>query len=416
MGSGSPDSLADLVRQVLPANVDIGNIISEFSASVEREIDELIALRDAGESVIPEVDGTALLEQGFTDAEKALIKKRGCVIVRQTVSEQQATLWNLQITDYLKRNRYYQGLQAAIEQGDQSRAKHPHILDIFWSPSQLQMRQSVQVHDVQRHLNRLWKVADTGEGAFDTDQTCIYADRLRIRKPGDRVRGLPPHVDSCTLESWYSADSIWHTYKSLLNGQWQQYDAFDAGKRVSTERKPYPSACGMFRSFQGWMALTAQGKQSGTLQLVPSARCIGWLFLDMLNCSLQGIEQNVPKPGHSFNLDVEKHALLIRGLCIIPDIKAGDTVWWHPDVVHAVESRHESPIPSSVAYLGNAPSCPRNRAYLGTQTERFKKGFSPPDFPATDLEANFAGRGTAADLSELGAIKMGLTANKSALG
>jgi len=403
------DSLLNMVRAVLPEHVDLALITDQFNASMMDEIASLTALRDAGKPVIPEVSFDDLSNGGFTHDQQQLVKKRGCVVVRRTVTEQQANDWNLRLEDYLASNSYYQELDKAVELGDVERGKHPNILDIYWSRSQLEIRQSARLHQVQQHLNRLWRVAESGKGAFDQAQTCTYADRVRIRQPDDQTHGLPAHVDSCSLESWFDSDTIWRTYKTLLNGDWQEYDAYDAIDRACTERTPHAGACGMFRTFQGWMALTPQGADCGTLQLVPSSRCVAWMFLNMIQSCETGDEPTLPVPNAPYNLDKQKHAQLIQGLCSIPDMRSGDTVWWHPDVVHAVEHSNHSNIPSSVVYLGNAPVCRRNLEYLRAQLGAFNKGVSPPDFPDTEIEASYVGRSTTTELTSLGAQQMGHT-------
>ena len=41
----------------------------------------------------------------------------------------------------------------------------------------------------------------------------------------------------------------------------------------------------------------------------------------------------------------------------IPKVQPGDTVWWHPDVIHAVEDHHQGSDYSNVMYIGAAPDC-----------------------------------------------------------
>ena len=62
---------------------------------------------------------------------------------------------------------------------------------------------------------------------------------------------------------------------------------------------------------------------------------------------------------------------------------------------------------ASVIYIGSAPDCPKNRAYLPRQRQAFLDGRSPPDFAAMDFEVDFKGRATADDLTELGRRQMG---------
>ena len=104
----------------------------------------------------------------------------------------------------------------------------------------------------------------------------------------------------------------------------------------------------------------------------------------------------------------EFHAPLLRGLVPIPPVAPGDTVWWHPDLIHAVEPRHDGTAPSNIIYIAAAPDCPRNRAHLAPQLDAFRAGRSPPDFPADDLETAFAGRAGEALLSALGRRQMGV--------
>jgi len=401
-------TLADLTPDTLADDCNIDDLFEQFNASVSDEIDEIAALRDSGQSPIPEVTYQQLNQSGFSATQAALVRKRGCVVIRQTFSEQQAENWNTQLSEYLVVNQYQEKLQQDIDAGNVARKSHPHMLDIYWSKTQLEVRQSEQLHQLQQHMNGLWKVGASGAGVFDTQKSYTYSDRVRIRQPLDQMHGLAPHVDSCSMEAWFSQETVDRTYATLLNGNWKAFDAFDSVGRVNTSHKPHENSVGMFRTYQGWMALTAQGPDSGTLQLVPSSRCVAWMFLSMLRESMRNVEQVYPLPSEAYILHPEKHALLIKGLCSIPVLQAGDTIWWHPDAVHAVEQSNLSNEHSSVIYLGIAPQCSRNKEYLHAQRTSFAQGSSPPDFPATNLEENYSGRGLAEHLNQLGAQQMGL--------
>lgn len=395
-------------REALARRCDIDALFAQFNASVSDEIDEIIALRDTGVSPIPEVSFEQLNKVGFTATQAALVRKRGCVIVRETFGQSQATLWDQELADYLGGvNQYQQQLESDIDSGDLDRAVNPHMLAIYWSKTQLEIRQSTQLHRLRQRLNSLWRVTDKGVGAFDPNRSCTYADRVRIRQPRDQINGLDPHVDSCSMESWFCQDRIERSYATLLSGNWRAFDAFDAVGRVNTNQKPHDDSCGMFRTYQGWMALTPQGPDSGTLQLVPSSRCVAWMFLKMLSDCLHKDEAVYPLPCEAYMLHSERHALLTNGLCSLPELQPGDTVWWHPDAVHGVEQNNRSSQNSSVIYLGIAPDCERNRAYLANQKASFVNGLSPPDFPATHAEKNFVNRALPKHLNKLGAQQMG---------
>jgi hypothetical protein len=89
-------------------------------------------------------------------------------------------------------------------------------------------------------------------------------------------------------------------------------------------------------------------------------------------------------------------------------VEPGDTVWWHSDTIHSVEDQHRGSDYSNVIYIGAAPYCAKNAAFLPKQAEAFLQGRSSPDFAAENYELDFAGRATVADLSPLGKRQMGL--------
>jgi hypothetical protein len=91
-------------------------------------------------------------------------------------------------------------------------------------------------------------------------------------------------------------------------------------------------------------------------------------------------------------------------------VEPGDTVWWHPDIAHAVEDVNGGDGYSNVIYIGSAPQCPKNAAYLQRQKAAFLEGRSAPDFAPEDCEVEFEGRATVDDLTDLGRRQMGAAA------
>ena len=102
------------------------------------------------------------------------------------------------------------------------------------------------------------------------------------------------------------------------------------------------------------------------------------------------------------------HQALLQAEISIPRVEPGDTVWWHPDVIHAVENELRGRAYSNVIYIGAAPWCEKNARFLSRQAESFLSGCSSPDFAAEDYEVDFTGRARAEDLSMLGLQQMGL--------
>jgi len=114
------------------------------------------------------------------------------------------------------------------------------------------------------------------------------------------------------------------------------------------------------------------------------------------------------EPGRALSLAAEWHPALMPALSPIPLVEPGDTVWWHPDIVHAVEDHHRGKGYSNVIYIGAAPYCAKNAEYLARQKAAFLKGESAPDFAPENYEVQFEGRATADDLTDLGKKQMGL--------
>ena len=233
---------------------------------------------------------------------------------------------------------------------------------------------------------------------------------MRRREPGDASLGLKPHADGGSVERWLESSGFHAVYRKLIEGDWDAYDPFDARGRIDTGQIPSPAVCSVFRSFQGWTALTGQGPGDGTLQLIPVARVMGWMFLRALQDDVPGDSLCGATAGRALCCDPEWHELALRGLCTIPELQPGDSVWWHGDVIHGVEDVHAGQGYSNVVYIGAAPWCEKNAAFLPGQADCFLGGRSSPDFAAEDYELDYPGRAGIDDLTDLGRRQMGLAA------
>tara|TARA_B100000963_G_scaffold126106_1_gene110057 strand:- start:1003 stop:2259 length:1257 start_codon:yes stop_codon:yes gene_type:complete len=394
--------------------IDYTAVFKEMSASIEEEINEIKSLRDEGSSVIPEIDFNSLGKEGFNDEQKSTIKKRGCVIIRNTFDRTLVQEWNSELGSYLKNVGYYEnpdkGLDKYFSSLQKGEYQHPQIFSVYWSPPQVQARQHENLAKVKNYLNGLWKNQFNGKTVFDPNRECTYADRTRRRQPGDNSLGIKPHVDGGSVERWLEQSGFQSVYRNLLDGKWKEHDPFDAAYRTETTQISSPAVCSMFRTFQGWIALSPQGPGDGTLQLIPNIRVLGWMILRALQDDVPDDELCGAQPGRALSCDPKWHELVLEGLCTIPKMQPGDSVWWHGDVIHAVEDEHNGKESSNVIYIGAAPYCEKNAKFLKAQGESFISGKSSPDFAAEDYEYNFEGRARLNDLSELGKKQMGFEA------
>jgi hypothetical protein len=93
-----------------------------------------------------------------------------------------------------------------------------------------------------------------------------------------RALGLSPHTDGGSIERWIDP-GYQQVYRHVFGGNIDQYKAFDAAFRTETREIPSPAVCRMFRTFQGWTALTPQGPGDGTLRVAPIADAMAWVLL-----------------------------------------------------------------------------------------------------------------------------------------
>ena len=388
---------------------EVKKVFAEVEEHVRREVDEIVGACQRGRPLIPSIEFAAIRAGTVSDAVKEEVRRRGAVVVRGVFSRDQAAAWNEAIGEYLARNRYHE--QPADPSLDKYfstlKSGRPQIFGIYWAKPQMEARQHPALAEARAFLNRLWRHESERAVHFDPDRECTYADRIRRREPGDKTLGLSPHMDAGSVERWIDP-AYRGVYRHVFTGNWRAYEPFDGAWRTATEEIPSPAVCSVFRTYQGWTALTAQGPGDGTLQLIPIAKGIVYLLLRPL---LDDVPEDVlcgAQPGRALSASAEWHPALMPALSSIPLVEPGDAVWWHPDIVHAVEDQHRGKGYSNVIYIGSAPYCAKNAAYLERQTAAFLKGESAPDFAQENYEVRFAGRALADDLSDLGKKQMGL--------
>src|SRR5947199_1542378 len=394
------------LRRELPA---YANVFKEVESEMRRKVAEIVKEREAGEPVIPVLQYSDIAAGSVSPEMISKLKDRGACVIRQTFAPEQARAWDDEIARYVEENGLNEKFANAAEDKYFATlaAAKPQIYGIYWSRPQVQARQSESLTRVRTFLNSLWLAESEGRRHFDPDQVPVYADRIRRRPPGSSSLGLSPHVDGGSVERWLEPN-FRNVYRQVFSGDWRRYNAFDAAWRPDVQEFPSPAVCSMFRTFQGWTALTRQGQGDGTLQLIPIAKSMVYILLRALQDDVPEAELCGAKPGRALSVEPEWHSLLLEALTSIPLMQPGDSVFWHSDVIHAVENEHKGNGYSNVMYIASTVGCEKNSAYLGKQAPAFLSGKTPPDFAADDFEVDFRGRGTEADLTPLGRSQMGL--------
>lgn len=285
----------------------------------------------------------------------------------------------------------------------------PAVYELYWTPSQAHARGHANMLATQQFLTKLWHSSDP-RSPISTTYPLTYADRFRIRNPGDAKFALGPHVDGGSVERWEDPEYS-NVYHEILGGRWEQYDPFDAKHRINAKMDLYngAGACSMFRFFQGWLSMSNTGPGEGTLKLCPLLQhATAYLILRpfLTNGSLSKLDSTFPGsvPGNcqEYNDETHPELELDSTMVSVPEVQPGDYVAWHCDTIHAVDKEHRGRNDSSVLYIPTCAMTPPNVEFLVRQRQAALAYSPPPDFPAAGGPGEIGFEG-ALDWNELSA-------------
>lgn len=411
-----PDDVAAATRglkrairnRIAASGRSVEDVFAVLEARVLKRVAEIEALRARRGAVWPEIDYQDI-QAGTVPAELAkLVNDRGCVIIRGHFPREQALAWDEEVVKYVDANGFaskYRG--AAHDHFKDLGSKFDGVYPIYWSPPQMQARQSDRMARAQSFLNRRWKYESEGQRWFDPDRLSIYPDRIRRRPPGTHSNGLAPHSDAGSIDM-FMVESYQLAFRHLFDGSVERFDPWDAAYRTIGTQYPATTTCSAFRTFQGWTALSDMAHDQGLLHTVPIPEAMGYLMLRPMLADVPEEELCGVRFDQVFPATDRWHAPLVRSLSGIPDIRAGDSVWWHCDMIHGVAPVEDQKGWGNVMYIGASPWCPRNEAYASAVRSALATGSSPSDFPEEHYERDWSGRFRVEDLNPAGRRGLGL--------
>ncbi|KAJ7918667.1 hypothetical protein B0H13DRAFT_1992415 [Mycena leptocephala] len=353
---------------------------------------ETARIAEQGESIVPQIPIESI-HKGLSTEEISSIRAAGCVLVKGAVPKEEAVSWKQDIQDYVAANPgQVKGFPADNIQ----------VFELYNTRSQMRARTHPNILATQGALLSLWHDR-SGEVRLDTPIS--YFDRLRIRFPGDAKFTLGPHADGGSIERW--EDTVYRScFQSILAGgsAWRDYDPYDAAPRVHATQDLYnaPSQCSIFRPWQGWTAMSSTGPGEGTLRVLPmlslataywilrpffrardpaspSLKWEDWNELDLDGTWFAGCGLGT---GLELNDTTHPHLRLNKTMVSMPRVEPGDQVYWHCDMVHAVEKYHGGKEDSSVMYIPAVPLTLKNAQYLRDQRSNFLAGLPSPCVPS----------------------------------
>ncbi|KAF8135860.1 hypothetical protein K438DRAFT_1882426 [Mycena galopus ATCC 62051] len=427
-----------MATQLPPRFTEIKRAIASGSPNFEQDLikawkEVLDQLHEVTQTIAKE--GTAYIPQvSFADLDKLSetqiveIKRKGTVVIKDVVDDAQARAWKTSLEEFVKANPQSDGFPEDNKQ----------FFHLYWTKAQVQARAHPNMLGVSTWLNSLYH-STSGQKVQGVDLATplSYADRFRIRHPGSPWHRHPPHIDGGGIERWED-EKFRACFADIISGQWTKHDPYALEPRLEARTslycKPNYSTSSVFRTFQGWLALSKTAPGQGTLKVFPDVLlsnayiilrpffrplvpldskeildAANWTF-DISTPDFPGIIRldggfGGPKP----TTELHPHLLLDATMTSVPAVNPGDTVFWHCDVVHSVEEEHTGSEDSAVMYIPAVPLTPANARYVERQKDNFFKGVPPPDFPAAVTGVGLVGLGSAKDIEEpLGRKAMGL--------
>ncbi|GKT91643.1 DUF1479 domain protein [Colletotrichum tofieldiae] len=326
--------------------------------------------------IIPTIDFSELQDHSRVSEFAAKLRRRGGAVIRNVVPASEAHAWREETETYLSDNPHTKGWPT----------RDPHLFGIYWSPAQIKgpvLDGPLAVPGSERPVV--------------VDHPVAYADRLRIRTPGDEAWHLNAHVDGGSVERWES-DGYGNagTYQRIWDGRWEDYDPWESSTRLKVTSDLYNGAgsCSMFRMFQGWLSMSDIDPADGTLLLCPMLQLATTYFLlrpffsprnpsptspnflarenwtlDFAQTSI--IQGAVPSYTQELNSALHPHLQLDKSLVRIPPVRPGDYVVWHPDMVYGVDRVPPSSAPATIMYIPACPLTQTNALYLAVSGKRF---------------------------------------------
>ncbi|KAH0585537.1 hypothetical protein J132_07648 [Termitomyces sp. J132] len=421
-----PARFADLKRQIADLYPDFQERVTQAWGEIIAQLKVVNAdIAQAGPDYIPQVNFADL--DKLEEEEVNKIRRRGSVIIRDVVHDAEAIRWKTQLEEFVKTNPDVIGVPENDKQ----------FFMLYWTKPQVEARSHPNMLKVSVWLNNLYhpKTNDGPIEGVDLSTPLTYADRFRIRRPGISWVLHPPHVDGGTIERWEDP-AFRECFSDILSGNWRSHDPYELKGRLnaSTSRYDRPSQASVFRTFQGWLAMSETAPTQGTLRVYPDVLLSNSYLilrpffrpkvpvgsLDFLNrdnwefdISSPEFPGIYPKDGGYYGPEptpeMHPHLELEKTMTSVPKVYPGDTVFWHCDVVHSVELEHTGTGDSAVMYIPAVPLTPLNQKYVERQRETFLNSQCPPDFPKGPGEATFTGVGKTDDiLSPIGRRAMGL--------
>ncbi|KAH6909282.1 hypothetical protein BKA70DRAFT_1278064 [Coprinopsis sp. MPI-PUGE-AT-0042] len=421
-----PPRYAELKKQIAASYPDFEQNATRAWREITEELNKFAeTIQKEGSSYIPSVDFKDL--KSLSQEQVAKVRQAGSVVIRNIVDDTEAIAWRESLKKFVKENPDVEGTPLPNKQ----------FFELYWTKAQVQARSHPNLLASTAWLNQLYhfKNKDTeASESVDLSVPLMYADRFRIRHPGNHWPFHPPHIDGGTTERW-EEPTFRQCFTDILSGNWRQHDPYDLEGRLNAKSSLYgrPSQSSIFRTFQGWLAMSETAPTEGTLKVFPDVH-LSNAYIILRPFFRPKVASDSPEiyDASNWELDLDSsyfhgiipldggfkgpqptpamhpHLRLEKTMTSMPKVYPGDAVFWHCDVLHAVEEEHTGNDDSCVMYIPAVPNTKMNFEYVQRQKESFLSKERPPDFPKGQHEKDWVGIASFEDiLSDAGKVAMG---------
>lgn len=220
-------------------------------------------VKEKGTSLIPTISFTDVQNGSISERFSKQYKDTGVCVIKGVLDQHEALALKQSIRDYVKTNPHTK----AFPQHD------PQVYELYWSPAQVRARSHPNMLAAQRFLMSFWHASSSAP--ISLRHPIAYADRLRMRQPGDSSFALGPHMDGGSLERWEEGGyALGQTYDRILEGKWEEYDPWDADRRIGAVLDLYGGVgnCSAFWMQQAWLSMSEIKGGEGHLMVNPLLR------------------------------------------------------------------------------------------------------------------------------------------------
>jgi hypothetical protein len=272
---------------------DIASFYPDFESRATEAWHEVLSelaqttsdISNEGPSYVPIIDFNSLGTLSSDDL--ARLKRRGTFVLRNVVPRDEASQWKEDLRDFVSKNPNAEGTPA----------DNPQYFQIFYTKPQVAARAHSNILAAQTWCNQLYSHSSEAE-PVDLSAPLTYVDRFRMRQPGFAWGAHPPHMDGGAIERWRDP-TFRSAFEKILQGDWRSHNPYSlkgrVGARTSTEGQPNQAS--IFRTFQGWLAVSDTGPGEGTLKVFPD------ILLSSAYIMLRPFFSSTVEPDHPKALD-----------------------------------------------------------------------------------------------------------------